>query len=271
MARHTVTIAIGGVSYSNQLSLPTKVGHWLNLYNANLPKGNRITLSKGSAILHICLLIFNDMSDLLQGVDAIIFDFGNVLIDLDYPRVIREFSEVAQKNQHEIEELVVTAPILQRFERGMSTPEEFRAEINGLLGTQLPEAQFDRIWNSMLLKVPKARMRKVLEIGKRYDTYILSNSNIIHELAFEEMIMEATGRASIRDFVKEVYFSHEIGMRKPNLNAYEHVIEDIDNYPSRMLFLDDRLDNVEAAQKAGMKAVQIFDPDSQLDQLFGLG
>lgn len=210
------------------------------------------------------------MSDLLQGVDAIIFDFGNVLIDLDYPRVIREFSAVAQKNEGEIEELVVTAPILQRFERGMSTPEEFRKEINELLGTNLPDNQFDAIWNSMLDRIPKQRMGKVLQIGKRFDTYILSNSNIIHELAFEEMVMEATGRASIRDFVKEVYFSHELGMRKPNLDIYRHVIEDLNNYPSRMLFLDDRLDNVEAAKIAGMKAVQIFDPDTQLNSIFGL-
>lgn len=211
------------------------------------------------------------MSDLLQGIDAVIFDFGNVLIDLDYPRVIREFSEVANKNEDEIEEMVVTAPILQRFERGMSTPEEFRKEINALLGIDLSDAQFDGIWNSMLKSVTKERMNKVLQIGERFDTYLLSNSNIIHELAYEEMIMEATGRPSVRDFVKEVYFSHELGMRKPNLDIYRHVIEDIDNYPSRMLFLDDRLDNVEAARIAGMKAVQIFDPEQQLNELFGLG
>lgn len=214
---------------------------------------------------------FQRMSNLLQGVDAIIFDFGNVLIDLDYPRVIREFSRVAKRNTEEIEEMVVTAPILQQFEIGMSSPSEFRKAINQLLGTQMGDNQFDAIWNSMLKSITKERMNKVLKIGKQFDTYILSNTNIIHELAYEEMIMEATGRPSLRDFVKEVYYSHEIGMRKPNQECYEFVIEDIGIYPSRMLFLDDRLDNVEAAQQAGMKAVQVFDPDKQLNQIFGLG
>lgn len=211
------------------------------------------------------------MSDLLQGVDAIIFDFGNVLIDLDYPKVIRKFSEVAKKNTEEIEEMVVTAPVLQQFERGMISPDQFRSEINKLLGTSMGERQFESIWNSMLKSISKERMDKVLKIGERFDTYILSNTNIIHEIAYEEMIFEETGKYSLRDFVKEVYYSHEIGLRKPNLNCYEHVIEDIDNYASRMLFLDDRLDNVEAAKKAGMKAVQIFDPDKQLNEIFGLG
>ena len=210
------------------------------------------------------------MSDLVQGIDAIIFDFGNVLIDLDYPRVIREFSEVAKKNQEEIEELVVTAPVLQKFEMGMTTPDEFRAKMNSILGTNMPDDQFDAIWNSMLKSITKERMEKVLKIGEKYQTFILSNTNIIHEMAYEEMIMEETGRDSLRDFVKEVYYSHEIGMRKPNLNCYKFVIDDIGLYASRMLFLDDRLDNVEAAQKAGMKAVQVFDPDKQLNELFGL-
>ena len=211
------------------------------------------------------------MSNLLQGIDAIIFDFGNVLIDLDYPRVIREFSKVAQKNQEEIEEMVVTAPVLQKFEMGMIGPDEFRAGINQLLGTRMGEMQFESIWNSMLKSISKERMDKVLEIGKRFDTFILSNTNMIHEIAYEEMIMMETGKDSLRDFVKEVYYSHEIGMRKPNLNIYKFVAEDIGLYPSRMLFLDDRLDNIEGAKRAGMKAEQIFDPDSQLDKIFGLG
>jgi putative hydrolase of the HAD superfamily len=210
------------------------------------------------------------MSNQLQGIDVIIFDFGNVLIDLDYPRVIRKFSEVAKKNLEEIEELVVTAPVLQKFEMGMIGPDEFRASINKILGTQMGERQFENIWNSMLKSITKERMDKVLKIGERFDTYILSNTNMIHEIAYEEMIMQATGRPSLRDFVKEVYYSHEIGMRKPNLNCYQFVIDDIGIYPSRMLFLDDRLDNVEAAQKAGMKAIQIFDPDKQLNELFDL-
>lgn len=211
------------------------------------------------------------MSELLQGVDAIIFDFGNVLIDLDYPRVIRRFSEVAKKNEKQIEELVVTDPILQELEVGAVEPDEFRWKVNKLLGTSLMDDDFDDIWNSMLKKVPAERMGLVDQISEKYQTYILSNSNVIHEVAFDEMILEATGRESLRDFVKKVYFSHEIGLRKPNQDCYQHVIEDIDNYASRMLFLDDRLDNVEAARASGMKAVQIFNPDQQLKDLFNLG
>ena len=209
------------------------------------------------------------MSDLLQGVDAIIFDFGNVLIDLDYPRIIQEFKKVANKNQENIRKLVMDSKILNKFETGQIEPEKFHAAVNQILATDLSESEFERIWNSMLKSITNERMEKVLKIGERFDTYILSNSNITHELAFEAMVVEATGRDSIRDFVKEAYFSHEVGMRKPNQDFYEFVIDDISNYPSRLLFLDDRLDNIEAARSAGMKAVQIFNPDKQLNEIFG--
>ncbi|MEM6738088.1 MAG: HAD family phosphatase [Bacteroidota bacterium] len=211
------------------------------------------------------------MLDLLRGIDVIIFDFGNVLIDLDYPRIIQEFKKVATKNQHNIRKLIMDSKVMMKFETGEIGPEKFRSSVNKILGMDLSEENFDQIWNCMLKSITKERMDKVLKIKDRFDTYILSNSNVLHEIAFEEMVMEATGEPSIREYVRKTYFSHEVGMRKPNHDIYEFVIEDINNYASRMLFLDDRLDNIEAARAAGMKAIQIFNPDKQLNEIFGLG
>lgn len=211
------------------------------------------------------------MSDLLQGVDAIIFDFGNVLLDLDYPKIIQEFKKVARKNQDNIRKLVMDSKILIKFETGQIESDRFRMAVNQILDTNLSEDEFEAIWNSMLRSITKERMDKVLKISKKFDTYMLSNSNITHEIAFEEMVMDATGRESIREFFRETYFSHEIGMRKPDKDIYEFVVDDIGIYPSRMLFLDDRLDNIEAAREVGMKAVQIFNPDKQINDIFGLG
>jgi len=211
------------------------------------------------------------MSNLLQGIDAIVFDFGNVLIDLDYPGIISAFRRVAQKNQDNIEELITNAEILQMFETGKISPQKFRDEVSRILNVSLVDAEFDKIWNSMLKSISKERMDRVLEIRKKYKTYILSNSNIIHELAFEEMVTDATGTRGIRDFVDKAYFSHEIGMRKPDLACYNFIVDDIGLSPSRMLFLDDRLDNIAAARKAGMKAIQISQPDRQINEIFGFG
>jgi len=165
----------------------------------------------------------------------------------------------------------VNAKVLQMFEMGKISPENFRAEISQILDVKLEDSDFDKIWNSMLKSISKERMNKVLEIRKKYKTYILSNSNVIHEPAFEGMVRGATGMSGIRSFVDKAYFSHEIGMRKPDLACYHFVVEDIGLCPSKMLFLDDRLDNVEAAREAGIKAIQIFQPDEQVNEILDFG
>lgn len=211
------------------------------------------------------------MSAILKNIDVILFDFGGVLIELDYPKVVTGFSRVARENVSKIEELVVTSSLLQEFEKGEISPAQFRTGVNNLLGTSMEDDEFDRIWNSMLKELPKRRMDILLAAGKRFHTYILSNANIIHEQAFNQMILETTGKPSLHEFVAKCYFSHRVGLRKPDVACYEWVCQDICQDPKRVLFLDDRLDNVEGARAAGLRALQITNADSQLKELFSNG
>lgn len=208
------------------------------------------------------------MSEQLNGIEAVIFDFGEVIIELDYPRVIAGFSEVASKNIEEIHELVVTAPILKEFEVNKISTSEFRAGVNDLLGMSLDDVTFDAIWNSMLKNLPKERMDILAQVGERFDTYILSNTNVIHEKAYNKMILDVTGKPNLHEFVNKAYFSQDIGLRKPGKECYQHVIEDIGLEPEKMLFLDDRLDNIEGARSCGLKTVHVTDASLQLKTIF---
>lgn len=208
-----------------------------------------------------------NMSRLPSNIKAVIFDLGNVLIDLDYPKCIAAFSNAANRNKEAIEELVVTAPMLQEFEVGKITPEDFQRNINELLGSELSMAQLEKVWNSMLKSVGVERLELIADMRATYQTYVLSNTNSIHKEAFEQMVLEATGADGIGAYFDKVYLSHEIGYRKPNSDCYEYVISDIGLKPEEMLFLDDRLDNIEAAWACGIKAIQIEDADQQLKEL----
>lgn len=211
------------------------------------------------------------MSDLLQGIDNVVFDFGQVLINLDYPKVIGGFSKVANKNQDEIKEMVVTAPVLQAFEVGEISPDVFRSEINTLLGTTLEDEELNNIWNSMLKDLPKWRMDLLERVNNRFNTFVLSNSNIIHEEAFDKMILETTGKPNLHAFVSKCYFSHDIGLRKPDEECYQYLIDDAGLNPESTLFLDDRLDNIEGARSVGLKTIQILNADKQLKEIFENG
>ncbi len=210
------------------------------------------------------------MTKIPDHIHVVIFDFGEVLIELDYPKIIRGFSNVANKNHHEIEEMVVSAPLLQDFEVGKISPEEFRKGINNLLGTSLTTSELHNIWNSILKRMPAHRLQWLEEIGNRYDTYILSNTNEIHEKAFDKIILEASGKPSLDNFVRKVYFSHEIGLRKPSKECYEYVAQDIGVPVAEILFLDDRQDNIEGARSVGWQTIQITDSDKQLKEIFNI-
>ncbi len=211
------------------------------------------------------------MSEQLKGIEAIIFDFGEVIIELDYPKVIDGFSKEANKNIDEINELVVTSPILKEFEVSKITPDEFRAGVNNLLGMSLDDVTFDATWNLMLKNLPKERMDILEVVGKRFDTYVLSNSNVIHEKAYNQMILDVTGKPSLHEFVNKAYFSQDIGMRKPGKECYQLVIDEIGLDPSKLLFLDDRQDNIEGAKSCGINTVHVTDAARQLKELFENG
>jgi len=211
------------------------------------------------------------MSQQLDGIEGVIFDFGEVIIELDYPRVISGFSKVAKKNAEEIHELVVTAPLLREFEVNKISPSEFRVGVNELLGMLLEDAEFDFIWNSMLKNLPKERMDILADVSNRFNTYILSNSNVIHEVAYNKMIEDVTGKSSLHAFVTKAYFSQDIELRKPGKECYQFVIKDIGIDSNKLLFLDDRLDNIEGAQACGLNTVHVTDADRQLREIFKNG
>ena len=206
---------------------------------------------------------------MLENIDYIVFDFGEVLIELDYPLVIEGFLRVANKNHEDIKEMVVTAPLLQEFEVGAITAAEFRGGVNSLLGTHLEDEELDSIWNSILKRLPKERMELLQRVAQRFPTYILSNTNHIHELAFNRIIEEVTGKHSLHEFVKKCYFSHDIGFRKPNADCYRYLIEDSGIIAEKALFLDDREDNIQSARQVGLNAIQITNADAQLTEIFG--
>ncbi|MEW5955251.1 MAG: HAD-IA family hydrolase [Candidatus Micrarchaeota archaeon] len=60
------------------------------------------------------------------------------------------------------------------------------------------------------------------------------------------------GFAGRFDFIE---YSGRVGIKKPETKIYEHLIERAGVPPSRIIFVDDDIKNVEAARKTGMHAV----------------
>jgi len=179
-------------------------------------------------------------------INAIIFDFGDVFINLD-----------KQATQDQLRQLGLTAwhddlnELNMAFEKGNCTRDTF---LNGFQ-KHLPHASPEEIlaaWNAILLDFPLYRLEFLQLLSQKYRLFLLSNTDAIHIDTFEQKTGSSFYSAFYQCFEK-VYFSFEVGMRKPDAEIYLHVLQQNELSPKRTLFVDDKKENTDAAQALGMQ------------------
>jgi glucose-1-phosphatase len=179
-------------------------------------------------------------------IDTIIFDFGDIFINLDKEGTINGLKKLGLSHWNEdLNQLNL------QFEKGQITEENF------LLGLQkhVPNATIEEIsvaWNAVLLDFPLYRLEFLQKIPKKYRLFLLSNTDAIHIETFER----ENGVSFYSDFYQcfeKVYFSFEMGMRKPDIEIYTHLINKHNLSASRTLFVDDKKENTDAARSLGLQ------------------
>jgi glucose-1-phosphatase len=179
-------------------------------------------------------------------MDTIIFDFGDIFINLDKEAPIRGFKKLGLSHWNEdLNELNL------QFEKGQISEDNF------LLGIQkqIPNASIDEIlivWNSILLDFPLRRLEFLQKLTQKYRLFLLSNTDSIHIDTFER----ENGVSFTRDFYQcfeKVYFSFEMGMRKPDAEIFNYLLTHHNLSPKRTLFVDDKKENTDAAKLLGIQ------------------
>ena len=178
-------------------------------------------------------------------IDTIIFDFGDIFINLDKQATIDGLERLGLSSWNEdLDQLNIS------FEKGQISRDAF------LLGIQkqIPNATIDEIlmtWNAVLLDFPLYRLEFLQLLSKKFRLFLLSNTDAIHIDHFEQR----EGASFYGDFYKcfeKVYFSFEMGMRKPDAEIYTTLINRHELAPKRTLFVDDKKDNTDAAKALGL-------------------
>jgi len=201
---------------------------------------------------------------ILKNVDAIVFDIGNVLIDIDYEFMVGEFGKIAKGDFSEIVTYSRQAKFFDQYERGEITSTEFRSILRPYLKDGVTDAQIDAAWNSILIHYPVAKFELLEKLRKQYRIFALSNINELHADAIGIKVQELFGE-SIHSYFDHVYYSHEVGQRKPEAEIYKRVLEEQHLNPARTLFIDDKKENTDAAAALGISVYHLTDRDSLLD------
>ncbi len=191
------------------------------------------------------------MKFLPNNITTIIFDLGGVILNLNPQKTIEAFAKLTGLPTDELSKYA-NNDVFRLYEKGKTSSAEFRKSLQILFNVVLPDKELDKAWNAMLLDLPLNRLEMIGRLRPRLKTYVLSNTNEIHIAEFNKIVREATEGKKIQDYFDAVYYSHKVGMRKPDAEIFNMVLKKNELEVSTTLFIDDTLEHIESAKKLGL-------------------
>ena len=200
----------------------------------------------------------------LQEIDAIIFDFGGVIIEVNMEM---PYHKLLCLSQNPNDDLIKNLKNLAfSYEIGKINNQDFIDGIKSIIKLNLEDKEIQTIWNQMLGNVPSYMGKLLAHIKQEKRTFILSNTNPIHLEEAKRRFQESVKEYSFDSLFEKTYYSHEIGLHKPDHNIYSYVVKDSNLIPHRTLFIDDNYRNIEEAKKFGLQTI-LMNPPMSLESI----
>jgi putative hydrolase of the HAD superfamily len=189
-----------------------------------------------------------------KSFQALLFDLGGVLYDIDDQRSMDAFKALGLDDFDELYNLREQTDLFDALEIGKIGKKEFESEIGKYFKKKPAEGKIIEAWQALLIGMREENVRLLRSLRPYYRLYLVSNTNEMHLEPIDAEMRENFGVSQLRDLFDKAYFSFEIGLRKPDKSIYEYVIWDAGLDPDRSLFIDDNEDNVKGARMAGLHA-----------------
>lgn len=201
----------------------------------------------------------------MQNVRNIIFDLGGVLFNIDFSLTEKAFTELGIKDFRSFFNQYHSNDLFVKLETGMEE-HLFYEDFRTVTGLQLSNEQIKNAWNALLLDFRKESVAALPLLKSKYRLYLLSNTNEIHLQEFQRRFSNTFQQSSFDSFFDAAYYSHRIGHRKPNASAWQFILNKHRLLAEETLFIDDSINNIEAAQKLGIQTIHLL-PGMKIEEL----
>lgn len=194
-------------------------------------------------------------------ISTLLFDFGDVFINLDKAAPLRNLERLKVTDFSE-----TLIALNNRYETGALSSEEFIREIRAEYA-HLQDADVRESWNSILLDFPEHRLDFLKRLKKegKYRLLLLSNTNDLH---IDFVRRHVPFFEEFEQCFEAFYLSQKVSMRKPEPEIFRFVMESHDLKPSEILFIDDTKENTDAAAELGIHTWNINPAKEDITQLF---
>lgn len=197
--------------------------------------------------------------------DALLFDLGRVVIDIDFHRTLRAWAGHAGCEPAQLLERFTRDEMYRRHEKGEISDQAFFAGLRSSLGIDISDIQFLEGWNAIFVGEMPGMERLLHRAAQRLPLYAFSNTNLPHVEHFSGRFTALLGH------FREIFLSPKIGLRKPDAEAYHHVVKAIGLPAHRIVFFDDLAENIAGARACGLTAVHVTSPGDVATALAALG
>ena len=200
-----------------------------------------------------------------NSADALLFDLGRVVLDIDFNKVVASWAGHAGCEPSHLVGRFSPDEAWRRHERGEISDAAFFESLRASLGIDITNMPFLEGWNAIFAGEMPGIAAMLARAGTRLPLYAFSNTNGAHVEHFSRAYADVLGH------FREIYLSSAIGLRKPEAAAYDHVVKAIGVPASRIVFFDDSAENIAGARARGLNAVHVRSPDDLATALAALG
>ena len=198
-------------------------------------------------------------------IKTIFFDIGGVLIDIHPERTYQYLSDSADVEVSMVKESFPW-DAHDQYERGIMNNEDWFITYKESLPQPccLKRSDFWNAWK-LLLGEEKNTVNILEALNKQYSIWLLSNTNPKH------IQDEIEKRYLFPSLVNGAVYSFDVGVRKPEKEIYEIAMQRANANPQDCLFIDDLLENIQAAKQIGIEGIHFISSEQLKQELVRLG
>lgn len=187
----------------------------------------------------------------MKDCELILFDLGGVLIDIDYQATEDAFVKLGVTDFQKQYTQFHQNKLFDLFETGQISSQHFINKLLPITASGTSPNQVVHAWNAMIQVFPQKKVDLLFELAQKRRIALLSNTNDLHMVAVKKAWSHVS-HLSFESLFEQVFLSHEIHRRKPNMETFLWVCSQLHIEPKKVLFIDDSPQHIEGADAAGL-------------------
>ena len=194
-------------------------------------------------------------------IKALLFDLGGVVLEVDFKNVFKSWASMSTLDENEIKSRFKMDEHYQQHEKGQIEAPVFFEHLRHSLQLTATDDEMTSGWNDIFGNEMTANLDAIDVVRNKLPTYGFSNTNRTHQIYWEHHYPR------IPNTFEKLFVSSEIGLRKPDAEAFEFILKELSLKPDELLFFDDTLENIEGAKRLGIQTVLVSNSDSVVTAL----